>query len=198
MDQATKRRLGEDLEPGGRAPAPGSLRVVQKFINTHNHEFPEEWDRLGTPTLARAWLVRHGLLEETADISEEERRGLLELREALRSLALRSRGEPLSEVQVELLERAGAKGLRLRFSMDGAPALEPLVPGAAGAALRLLAMVHEANLVEAWGRLKGCRQCGWVFYDRSKNRSAAWCSMSICGNRLKNRAYRRRRAGRAG
>jgi predicted RNA-binding Zn ribbon-like protein len=42
--------------------------------------------------------------------------------------------------------------------------------------------------------LKGCRQCGYAFFDRSKNRSAAWCAMSICGNRTKNRAYRRRRS----
>ena len=31
-----------------------------------------------------------------------------------------------------------------------------------------------------------------AFFDRSKNRSATWCSMSICGNRTKNRAYYRR------
>jgi predicted RNA-binding Zn ribbon-like protein len=41
--------------------------------------------------------------------------------------------------------------------------------------------------------VKGCRQCGYAFFDRSKNRSAAWCAMSICGNRTKNRAYYRRR-----
>ena len=41
--------------------------------------------------------------------------------------------------------------------------------------------------------MKGCRQCGYAFFDRSKNRSAAWCAMSICGNRTKNRAYYRRR-----
>ena len=45
-----------------------------------------------------------------------------------------------------------------------------------------------------WPRLKACRQCGYAFFDRSKNRSAAWCAMSICGNRTKNRTYRRRRA----
>jgi predicted RNA-binding Zn ribbon-like protein len=31
------------------------------------------------------------------------------------------------------------------------------------------------------------------FYDYSPNRSAAWCSMQLCGNRAKTRAYRRRR-----
>ena len=56
----------------------------------------------------------------------------------------------------------------------------------------LLGILHEAQLTGHWSRLKGCRQCGYAFFDRSKNRSAAWCAMSICGNRTKNRAYYRR------
>jgi CGNR zinc finger len=52
-----------------------------------------------------------------------------------------------------------------------------------------LAILHEACVNGAWARFKGCRQCGYAFYDRSKNRSAAWCAMSLCGNRTKNRAY---------
>ena len=46
----------------------------------------------------------------------------------------------------------------------------------------------------AWERLKTCAngRCGWAFYDRSKNRSGRWCSMDVCGNRAKTRAYRSR------
>ena len=61
-----------------------------------------------------------------------------------------------------------------------------------------LAGLHEAQVTGAWPRLKGCRACGYAFFDRSKNRSAAWCAMSICGNRTKNRAYYRRRRAPAG
>ena len=61
-----------------------------------------------------------------------------------------------------------------------------------GAVATLLGILHEAQLTGEWSRLKGCRSCGYAFYDRSRNRSAAWCDMSICGNRLKNRAYYRR------
>ena len=60
----------------------------------------------------------------------------------------------------------------------------------------LLAIFHEAQLTGQWPRLKACRQCEYAFFDRSKNRSAAWCAMSICGNRTKNRAYYRRRTTR--
>ena len=37
--------------------------------------------------------------------------------------------------------------------------------------------------------------CGWLFFDTSKNRSRRWCSMEDCGNRAKaRRHYRRQRA----
>lgn len=32
--------------------------------------------------------------------------------------------------------------------------------------------------------------CGWLFVDRSKNRSRRWCSMKDCGNVTKVRRYR--------
>ncbi|MGH2778535.1 MAG: CGNR zinc finger domain-containing protein, partial [Actinomycetota bacterium] len=31
-----------------------------------------------------------------------------------------------------------------------------------------------------------------AFYDHSKNRSGKWCTMRVCGNRAKTRAYRER------
>ena len=50
----------------------------------------------------------------------------------------------------------------------------------------------EAIASGTWSRLKCCRNhaCRWAFYDDSKNRSATWCSMQICGNRAKTRTYR--------
>jgi predicted RNA-binding Zn ribbon-like protein len=34
--------------------------------------------------------------------------------------------------------------------------------------------------------------CGWLFMDRSRNRSRRWCDMGDCGNRAKARRYYRR------
>jgi predicted RNA-binding Zn ribbon-like protein len=75
----------------------------------------------------------------------------------------------------------------------GRTALEPEGLGADRAVATLLGILHEAQLNGDWDRMKACRQCEYAFFDRSKNRSAAWCAMSICGNRTKNRAYYRRR-----
>jgi len=58
----------------------------------------------------------------------------------------------------------------------------------------MLAIVYEAIATGAWMRLKTCRnpQCRSAFYDRSKNASGAWCSMALCGNRMKARRRRKR------
>jgi predicted RNA-binding Zn ribbon-like protein len=39
------------------------------------------------------------------------------------------------------------------------------------------------------GRLRICGHCGWLFLDRSKNRSRLWCDMAVCGNREKARRH---------
>ena len=57
----------------------------------------------------------------------------------------------------------------------------------------LVACALDAMLDGSWARLKACRNSHRSFYDYSPNRSAAWCSMQLCGNRAKTRAYRRRR-----
>ena len=46
-----------------------------------------------------------------------------------------------------------------------------------------------------FSRLKICpgEDCGWAFYDHSKNHSAHWCSMKVCGDREKSRAYYQRK-----
>lgn len=47
-------------------------------------------------------------------------------------------------------------------------------------------------------RLKICSNCGWLFLDRSRNRSRTWCDMAVCGNRAKaSRHYHRYKENRA-
>jgi predicted RNA-binding Zn ribbon-like protein len=48
-------------------------------------------------------------------------------------------------------------------------------------------------------RIRKCESCVVHFFDTSKKGSRRWCSMNICGNKLKVAAYqRRKRAGPAG
>jgi predicted RNA-binding Zn ribbon-like protein len=150
---------------------------------------------LGTPAKARAWLLQKRLVTPPVRITYADVDRLRELREALRALVAANHGNAVPREALETLRREGARArLRVGFGSRGATELEPVGHGADAAVATVLDILHEAQTSGVWPRLKACRQCGYAFFDRSKNRSAAWCAMSICGNRTKNRTYRRRRA----
>jgi predicted RNA-binding Zn ribbon-like protein len=195
MNERDKRRVGEQIEPGGRPKAPGRLELLQRFLNTWNHEFPEEWDRLGTAPKARAWLVDKRLVARDATVSPSQAGRLRVLRESIRDLVASDRSPAASAAAAKAVAgEARAAWLRVEIGRSGLTALAPRDRGVDGAVAALLGIVHESRLTGSWPRLKACRECRYVFFDRSKNRSAAWCAMSICGNRTKNRAYRARRS----
>ena len=194
MDEHDKRRVGEQIEPGGRPKAPGRLELLQRFINSYNHDLPLEWDRIGTPKRAQAWLRQKRLVAAGDRISDVDAARLRELREAMRALAVANQGGQSGAAAADVIRRVSAAAqLSVVIDDTGRTAIEPAGRGIDGAVATLLGILHEAQLTGHWSRMKGCRQCGYAFFDRSKNRSAAWCAMSICGNRTKNRAYSRRR-----
>jgi predicted RNA-binding Zn ribbon-like protein len=194
MEARDKRRVGEQIEPGGRPKAPGRLELLQRFVNSYNHDFPREWDRIGTPNRAQAWLRQKRLLARGDRVSDADVARLRELREAIRALAIANQGGQPEAAATDVIRRvSGMAQLSIAIDDTGRTALEPTRGGVDGAVATLVGILHEAQLTGHWSRLKGCRRCGYAFFDRSKNRSAAWCAMSICGNRTKNRAYYRRR-----
>jgi predicted RNA-binding Zn ribbon-like protein len=177
----------------GVPPAPGRLALVQRFGNTVALEWNQEM--LGSPERLRAVLAELGLVAGDAPVSAADLRRALEVREALRALAFANNGAPRSPEAERVLESAAVRGaLGIRFE-DGAPRLTGTAPGVPGALATLASIVVEAVADGTWPRLKACpaERCGWFFYDRSRNRSAHWCDMAVCGNRAKTRAYRARR-----
>jgi len=47
-------------------------------------------------------------------------------------------------------------------------------------------------------RIGECAGCGWLFVDRTRNRSKRWCTSRLCGNRAKaRRHYARTRSARS-
>ncbi|MDC7125082.1 MAG: CGNR zinc finger domain-containing protein [Spirochaetales bacterium] len=66
-----------------------------------------------------------------------------------------------------------------------------LFPDAQTTAVGFLQPVIQASadllLSSNLSRLKRCSnaECGWLYYDTSKNNSRRWCCMSSCGNRAK-------------
>ncbi len=41
-------------------------------------------------------------------------------------------------------------------------------------------------------RIRECQECGWLFFDSTRNGSRRWCTMAICGNRAKARRHYQR------
>lgn len=194
MDERDKRRVGEQIEPGGRPKAPGRLELLQRFVNSYNHDFPADWDRIGTRDKAQAWLREKELLGPRDRITGGEAAQLRDLREAIRALAIANQAGRPDPAAAEAIEALSSQArLRVTVGATGHTALDATQPGLDGVVATLLGILHEAQLTGDWARMKGCRQCGYAFFDRSKNRSATWCAMSICGNRTKNRAYYQRR-----
>lgn len=186
-------------EPGGREAAPGPLALVQAFINTGAREGQIRWEAIGDPDSLRSWLVRKRLLAEGEPVGETDVSRALGVREALRAMLAANNGHGLDPGVVRVLNRAAERArIGVRFVEDGSTTLRPASGGVDGALGIVLAGVHAGMEEGTWGRLKACANggCGWAFYDRSKNRSGRWCSMEVCGNRIKTRAYRRRSAKR--
>ena len=181
-------------DPGGRAPAPPPLRLVQAFVNTLDTENAVE--ELETPAALHDVLTRIGALPQGEQpLREGDLRVGLEAREALRALSLGNSGIAVPGEALAALERVGrAAQFTVRFGADGRARLEPAAQGVDGALGRILAVVHETMADGSWWRLKGCPRevCHWLFYDRSRNGSGKWCAMSVCGNRTNTKAYRRR------
>src|SRR3982750_1691370 len=88
MEEREKRQIGEQVEPGGRPKAPGRLELLQRFVNTWNHDFPLEWDRIGTPASARAWLRSKRLVGPTSPVTPADVDRLRRLRDAVRSVVI--------------------------------------------------------------------------------------------------------------
>ena len=188
--------VAETSEPGGRAPAPTLLRTVQQFLNTNDVE--GRYDALATTRDLRKWLLERRLIARSARVNEDDRDRAISLREALRTLLIaRDEGGTGRKATAELEHISGDAGLYVRMGPDSWQ-LAASRAGVDAVWARLIGDVSRAMSEGSWARLKACRRdaCRWVFWDASRNVSGEWCSMRICGNRMKGVAFRDRHARR--
>jgi predicted RNA-binding Zn ribbon-like protein len=182
-------------QPGDRPPAPGELALVQAFVNTF-------WDseagaeRLTSPQALQEWLAGHGLLEPGQRLAAADLERALRVREGLRALLFANNGSAFDPEAVTALNaELRTPGLYVQLEPERPPAFKA-VRGNLDAALASLATIAGLAQIDGrWPRLKACPgpDCGWAFYDHSRNQNSSWCSMSVCGSRVKAREYRRRR-----
>lgn len=56
---------------------------------------------------------------------------------------------------------------------------------------------YELMLLGKPERMKACPNCGWLFYDSSKNGKRRWCSMETCGSNVKALKWYHKSKGKA-
>jgi predicted RNA-binding Zn ribbon-like protein len=177
---------------------PTAALLLQDFVNTLDIECDD--DEIATPAQLCEWLRRRGLLAVPNPAEASPAGGAadvataIELREGLRAAMLGHHGPGVQRPPAGLDEALARLPLRLALGTDQ-PVLVPVRGGVEGGLARIAAAVMTCLGDGTWGRLKVCQEdtCRWAFLDTSKNRSRAWCSMRVCGNRTKTRAYRARR-----
>jgi predicted RNA-binding Zn ribbon-like protein len=145
-------------------------------------------DRLADSASARAWLAGIGGLG-----TETELRHVLEVREALQAVV---RGQqPAGALAPALRDVA-----RVPAMTDGRITWTLSVPPDRELAVRAV-LAWDALAQHSPGRLRPCAndECRLFLIDRSKANAARWCSMALCGNRMKaRRHYQRSRIAQAG
>lgn len=149
-----------------------------------------------------AWLKLAGVLPEDVGAAPKGLKTLaLRLRDNARSLVHAAKQEGASDASVvnQVLQAGRAskelrwddasasfKVVRQRRRDDAASFLEPV----AQAVVRLLTDT-QLELV----RQCEAHDCTLMFHDKTKSHRRRWCSMALCGNRMKVAAFRSRRKG---
>jgi predicted RNA-binding Zn ribbon-like protein len=184
-------------------------RPILDFLNTHPilAEGPTEL-LPDVPALGR-WLIASGIVSSAKRkrLVQGWRRSteaalflkdLIAFRERLREAVLRIEGgsdpsdEFIQEVNRGLVQHPPAKVLRKR---EGRIVREQVFDLQRPTDLWTLIFDGAANLLsepEIY-RIRRCEACVLHFFDTSKKGSRRWCSMNICGNKLKVAAYQRRK-----
>ncbi|MFY9956296.1 CGNR zinc finger domain-containing protein [Bradyrhizobium sp.] len=182
---------------------PDPLANLYDFANSldlrhfvHHGMQHREADELAGPRELGAWMSRRGLLSTGARITPAMFEAALDLRSNIRDYLQRDAADRRKAkdavgalnraVQLfPLAVEAGHRGMVLR------PARSDALAGLSA----VVGELYTASIDGTLDRLKMCasEECRRVFFDRSKPATRRWCMSSLCGNRMKTRAYRERR-----
>lgn len=148
------------------------------------------------------FLARWHLDVDAAALDESMLRSLITLRSHLWDYATRlARGEELAAADMTQLQPyLQVSTMRRTLSQDEEGrwriVLEPLQKDWLWVQSEITASFVELVTTQEPARIKICENedCGWIFFDASKNRSRRWCAGYACGNMMTVRRYRARQA----
>jgi predicted RNA-binding Zn ribbon-like protein len=166
--------------------------LVKAFANTI--DLQDRTDELVDRKRAARWLADHGLLDGPVRLGAADHCDLLALRGGVRDAL----GVDGSSVEMRRAAEAVLRELPLHAGLGGSAIMPSAALRGARRAMAALSVAwSELAVTGEVARLKRCADdtCGWVFWDVSRNNSRRWCTMRVCGNRSKARAYTARQRG---
>lgn len=171
-----------------------SIKVVLNFVTTM-YAFPSQIRQavpsLNYPNELEAW-VRYNL-QQSVTATEEDLADAKGLRTALyRMIRAYIASEPYSEEDSCLVNDWAARP-RLNPAIEGTD-MTWRCPGMS-AALAQIAYFGVCLLDKSKdGKIRKCasEHCAYLFYDTTGNGHRRWCSMVLCGNRAKVKAFNQR------
>lgn len=173
---------------------PGSEPLCIEFINTVGGRLgPQPKDAFQSAGQLVSWLARRSLLTAGATATEADLRRALKFRDALyRVFSAVARDKEAAERDLATLNKelhSALCSLQLSPSLHWQVTPSNSVEGALNHIALSAASLAISPMRE---RLHECEHstCGWLFVDRSKNRTRRWCSMSDCGNYEKVKRFR--------
>ena len=171
---------------------------MQALVNSF-HNLDTRREELDSPAGLADWLICRELLDPSERLTHADLARVLDVREGLRALMYANNHERVEQDSIERMNRAlRGPGLAVALDVSAPPDFRSARRDLDSALALIATIVAVAQLDGRFARLKACpgHDCGWAFYDGSRNQASGWCSMQICGQRAKARAYRRRRTGR--
>ncbi|KUL28030.1 CGNR zinc finger domain-containing protein [Actinoplanes awajinensis] len=174
----------------GPHPLPAELGPVLAFVNSMDVELGTDQWAEGPAALA-AWMTGAGLLAAGVTVTADEFALAGRLRAGLREMTLANNGVPADGDDLAVVLRA----FPLVVS-PGAGTLAGTHDGPVMAGLGTVVAGYATGLLTgAWTRMRQCPagDCAWVFWDSSAKGTRRWCTMRVCGNRAKARAFVERR-----
>lgn len=201
-DVSARSKSGQSAEPAGRFLFVGNSLSLD-LVNTEKMVEGRRTDLLQTPDDLKTWLSEAALIADAEVLWSSEAEGKKALsdvkafRKVLRGMATDMaaaapmRDETVAAINAALKRKASTLQLRqvdgvwkVRHEDSGRHSLDHIIAEIAESAANLIAN-HDWSLV----RQCGSDRCILFFLDTTKNHGRRWCSMGVCGNRVKANAH---------
>ena len=163
---------------------PEELELLGSFVNTLHKSIdagtPDD-EGLASPEALRSWISEHGIPPGN-DLRAKDLSSAIDVQGGAAGAALGQQRARLDPAALRALRNAAEEGLiQVEIDSEGRAAARPARTGVGALFARLLAVVADSQAAGTWERIKACaaEDCQWAFYDHSRNRSRAWCTMDV-------------------